>query len=90
MGLGAYNRSNDDAMMVNVDEMKIHSTFLLGIYMMDGKAKVKNDQMDGEDEFDCNWSGVRDFRLWNGGWKRCGENGHDLRDDKYGLMVFWK
>lgn len=39
-------------------------------------------------EFDCNWSGIPDFRLWNGGWKRCGENGHDLRDDKYGLMVF--
>ena len=37
MGLGAYSRSNDDAMMVNVDEMKIHDTFLLGIHMMDGK-----------------------------------------------------
>ena len=54
MGLGAYSRSNDDAMMVNVDEIRIHDTCLLGIHMIDGKMDIKNDQMDGEDQFDLN------------------------------------
>ena len=50
--------SNDDDMMVKMDEMKIDENFLLLNDMMDGKMKMNNDKMNGKIMVKIKWVDV--------------------------------